>query len=174
MPILAILTAVRRYWKVGVFVALLLAIGVQTWRVSSLKADVETARDKTAATQAAFDTTVANYRAAAERARAADAANVARVKAEQDTITKEIVDDFQTRLADARARAERLRTAAAATDSSGGRDAPVPAPSAATGGTGQATGQGGLSGADALIATENSLQLMALIDWVEAQSRVEN
>jgi len=174
MPILAIWTTVRRYWKAGVFVALLLAIGVQTWRVSSLKADVESARNKTAATQAAFDVTVANYRLAAEQARATDAANVARVKTEQDTITKEIVDDYQTRLADARARAERLRTAATATHPSGGRDAPVPGTSATASGTGQAADQGGLSGANALIATEQALQLDALINWVEAQGRVEN
>ena len=59
--------------------------------------------------QAAFASTVANYRAAAEAARAADKAAAERVRAEQAAINQRSNHDLQTRLADARARADRLR-----------------------------------------------------------------
>src|SRR6266567_3120875 len=55
--------------------------------------------------QAAFATTVANYRAAADAARAADQAAAERVAAEQRTINERTANDFEARLADARARA---------------------------------------------------------------------
>ena len=59
--------------------------------------------------QAAFAGTVANYRAAAATARAADQANITRVAAEQRAINERTADDFEARLAAARAAADRLR-----------------------------------------------------------------
>ena len=59
--------------------------------------------------QAALAGTVANYRAAADAARAADRANAQRVEAAQAKINEEKSDEFETRLAVARAAAERLR-----------------------------------------------------------------
>ena len=56
--------------------------------------------------QSAFATTVAEYRAAAEAARAADLAAAQRVAAEQQAINQRSQNDLQARLADARARAE--------------------------------------------------------------------
>ena len=78
--------------------------------------------------QAAFATTVANYRAAADAARAADKANAERVAAEQRAINERISNDFEARLAAARAAAHRLRGEAdrAATHSGGRANAPVP------------------------------------------------
>jgi hypothetical protein len=77
--------------------------------------------------QAAFAKTVANYRAAAEAARKADAANAARVVAEQKTINERTSHDFEARIAAARATADRLRRqfSAAAANPSGGGTAPV-------------------------------------------------
>src|ERR1700760_1072052 len=57
--------------------------------------------------QAAFATTVANYRAAAGQALAADQANVDRVAADQRTINERTEHDFEVRLAAARADAAR-------------------------------------------------------------------
>ena len=59
--------------------------------------------------QATFATTVANYRAAADQARAADEANSRRVALEQRTITERTSYDYETRLAAARAAAQRLQ-----------------------------------------------------------------
>jgi hypothetical protein len=125
--------------------------------------------------QAAFAGTVANYRAAADAARAADAANAGRVKAEQDQINKEQSDEFEARIADARARALRLRleTDAAAANPGVGRTASVSRVPSASGGADQAAGEGRLPPADALIATEQAIQLDELIRWLAKQQAVD-
>jgi hypothetical protein len=125
--------------------------------------------------QSAFATTVADYRAAAEQARAADRAHAARVAADQLTINERTEHDLEARLASVRTRAERLRVQPeAATDSRPGRNASMPGPSAAAGGVAQAAGQDRLSAGDALTATEQAIQLDELIKWVKAQTAVDN
>ena len=129
--------------------------------------------------QAAFATTVANYRAAAEQARAADQANVARVTADQSAINERTANDYETRLAAARADAAniasgRLRQQSqAAADPGAGRNPPVPGLSAAPIGPDQAAGQDRLPASDALTATEQAIQLDELIKWVKAQAEVD-
>jgi hypothetical protein len=127
------------------------------------------------AEQAAFAQTVANYRAAAERARAADAANQRRVEGEQAQINQRSSHDFQTRLADARARyaAGVQRNPQGAADRGGRGAAPVPGLPAAAGGPAQAAGQDGLSTQDQLTATEQAIQLDELIKWVQRQHSVD-
>lgn len=122
-------------------------------------------------TQAAFDTTVANYRAAAEKARADDLANVARVKAEQEAITERITDEYQDRIASADARYERLRANAEAYRSSA-RESGVPDTSDAAC---RAYAGTGCEGLPALLkaAQDNTDQLLALQDWTRAQALVE-
>src|SRR3954465_776920 len=63
-------------------------------------------------TKAAFDQTVANYRAAADEAKRLDAANVARVTTEQTAITERTIDAYQSKLADSASRYDRLRAQA--------------------------------------------------------------
>ena len=123
--------------------------------------------------EAALAGTIANYRAAAEAARAADRAAAGRVAAEQRAINERTSDDFEARLAAARVAADRLREQArlAAADPRAGGTAPVSALSAAAGQSPQAAGQDGLS--DRLIATEQAIQLDELIKWVKAQSKVD-
>ena len=125
--------------------------------------------------QSARAQTVANYRAAAETARAADQANVARVAAAQRTISERTTHEFETRLADARARAQRLQLSqrTPATVGGGGRAAPVPAAGAAPRAAGGAAEEDGLSVADRLVATEQAIQLDELIKWVKAQAAVD-
>jgi hypothetical protein len=125
--------------------------------------------------RAALVGTVANYRAAAERARTADLAAAQRTAAEQRAINERTIDDYQARLADARARAQRLRvqTAATATDPGGSRAAPVPGLPAAPGRTAQSSGENGLPAEDALTATEQAIQLDELIKWVRAQHAID-
>jgi hypothetical protein len=129
--------------------------------------------------QAAFATTTANYRAAAETARAADQANSARVAAEQRAINQRSSDDYQTRLAAARAAAVRIGSGRlrldtdAAADTGAGGGASMPGVSAAAGGAAQAAAQDRLPQSDALTATEQAIQLDELIKWVRAQSQVQ-
>lgn len=125
--------------------------------------------------QGALAQTVANYRAAADIARAADAANVRRVAAQQRTISERTNHDFEARLADARARNQRLQLGPrpAATAGGGGRAAAVPAARAAPGAAGGAAEEDGFSVADRLTATEQAIQLDELIKWVKAQAAVD-
>ena len=123
--------------------------------------------------RAAFSATVANYRAAADQARRADAANAARVKTEQAAINQRSKHDYQSRIAAARAAGQRLRGQQSAAADPGGRPAaPVPGLPAAAGGAAQGAGDHRLSDQERLTATEQAIQLDALIDWVIAQSRV--
>jgi hypothetical protein len=126
--------------------------------------------------EAALAGTVANYRAAAEQARAADQANAERVHADQAKINEERSDEFEARLSAARAAAERLRsqTRQAAADSRGRPGAPVPGLSAAPGKPRQTAGEDGFSLSDRVTATEQAIQLDELIKWVTAQAKVDN
>lgn len=128
-----------------------------------------------AAEQSALAGTTANYRAAAEQARAADLANVQRVTAEQAAINERTSNDYEERLAAARFLARRLRgeAATAATDPGGRTGASVPGFPAAASRTAEAPAEDGLPQSDALIATEQALQLDELIKWVKAQAAVK-
>jgi hypothetical protein len=145
--------------------------GFKIWpfHIAGLKAELADARQRLADTQAAFDQTVANYRAAAEQARRADAANVARVKAEQAKINQETSDAYQSRLAATRAQLERLRSQVpqARADSGSGGGPAVPAVPTPT------------CGADAPTldpvtrAFDCAIQLDELIKWANRQAGIE-
>ena len=126
--------------------------------------------------QSARAQTVANYRAAAETARRADLANAGRVAAAQRNISERTTHDLETRLADARAHAARLQLAqrAPSTAQRRGRAAPVPAAGPASGQAGSAAQENGLPLPDALIATEQAIQLDELIKWVKAQAAIDS
>ena len=123
--------------------------------------------------QAAFATTVANARAAADQARAADQANATRVAAEQTQISRRTANDFEIRLATVRADAERLRNEPQAAADSGARGSPpMPRLPAAAARPAQGTSENRLPQPDALTATEQAIQLDELIKWVKAQAAV--
>jgi hypothetical protein len=127
------------------------------------------------AERATHAATVANYRAAAEQARQADAANAARVKGEQAAINERTAHDYQSRIAAARAAAERLRRHAGAQADPRDRGAtPVPGLSAAAEGSAEGAGEDRLPEPDALIATEQAIQLDELIKWVRRQHAIDN
>ena len=157
----------------GTVAALLLALLIHdrnSWK------DTATLRqEQLVAERNAHKGTVANYRAAAERARRDDAENLARVKASQAAINERTVDEFENRIAVARARAGELRQQAgrAAADSRSGGSPPVRAIPASAQGSPEAAGQDRLPDSDALIATEQAIQLDELIKWVRRQAEVE-
>jgi hypothetical protein len=125
--------------------------------------------------QAAFAGTVANYRAAADHARASDQANATRVATAQRTINERTSHDFEARLAAARATAERLRLAAQTPAHPRARGSTsVPTLSAPASIAAQAAHQDGLPPTDALTATEQAIQLDELIKWTRAQATVDN
>jgi hypothetical protein len=122
----------------------------------------------------AFGQTVLNYRAAAEKARAADKANADRVLAEQRAINERRAHDYEARLADARARAaERVRNGQTGAHPGGPGAAPVPGPNPTTGGPNGPAAEAGLPPDDALIATEQAIQLDELERWVRETLKID-
>jgi hypothetical protein len=165
----------------GIVASLALAIllGIQKGETRHWKKQSGQYEQLYAGERAAFAGTVANYRAAAEAARAADKAAAEQVAAEQRAINERTSHDYEARIADARAAAERLRKSTeAAADPRSRRAAPVPGLSAAPGEPRQAAGQNGLS-VDAqdldwrLTATEQAIQLDELIKWVKRQATID-
>lgn len=141
----------------------------------SARSQRDTARKELADTRAAIA-------AAAQAAALAQTANLARVKAAQDRISERIADDYQDRIAAVRVRADdlarRLRKPAQAAASGTGSTG-LPGPGAASGRAATAAPGAGLPAASAeltlaerLVATEQAVQLDALIDWVIAQAAV--
>lgn len=125
--------------------------------------------------EAALAGTIANVRAAAAAAEAADRAHIARVESAQASISERSTDALEFRLSDARARAQRLRdeTGSAATAPGGGAAAIVPGLASRAPGAAEAARKTGFPVPDALIATEQAIQLDELIKWVRAQGAVD-
>lgn len=174
----------RRFWW-AIPVGLLMISNV------ALRHRLSEARGAVSAERAAHATTITNMQAARAEAARLDATNMVRVQAEQAAINRSIEDDYQVHIAALRARFERLRANSAARGG-GGRGATMSGISDTTSGADGAAGQdrlsagltpstasrspspdgGGLSDDDALIASEQALQLEALQAWVRAQSAV--
>ena len=170
-----ILRALNWQGIAGIGVAIVLVVMVTVQKLESVRWRKQSERTEQLyrQEQAAFAVTVANARAAADAAHAADRANATRVAAQQDAINERISDDFEARLADARARANRLRSNAQGAADPGARpDASVPGLPASAGNDAQGAGENRLPSADALIATEQAIQLDELINWVRAQHAV--
>tara|TARA_R110002072_G_scaffold38314_4_gene110924 strand:+ start:30130 stop:30753 length:624 start_codon:yes stop_codon:yes gene_type:complete len=163
--------------------------GLRVWPVSIegwiATADrFETERD---AEREAHRTTKGNYRAAQFDAAMKEADRLKRVAQQQKDITDAIETDYHARLADARARAEQLRqelrSGAGAAGAS--RDLAVPGVPGAAGGSDAAAEDQRLPASGSfdrgpaeqlerdLVATQQAIQLDALIDWVERQVAVD-
>ena len=138
------------------------------------KSAAELRQQQVLAEKAAHSATAANYRAAAAQAREADAANSARVRAEQARINERTAHDFESRIAAARAASDRLRSHAAASgaDPGAGGTADLPRLSASAGSPVETARHDGLPDTERLIATEQAIQLDELIKWVRRQHEV--
>lgn len=170
LPNISIATAA----KLGLSLVAALALALLVHDRNHWKRLAASRQQQLAETKAAFDQTVANYRAAADQARKADAANAARVKAEQAHINERTADDYQTRIAAARDAYRRLLAdAGSAADRGGGGAAPVPGVPAAARGPAETAAEDGLPADDRELATEQAIQLDELIKWVRAQAGVD-
>jgi len=160
---------------VGVALALLAMLLVQKFETRHWRKQSGQYEQLYRSEQGAGALTIANYRAAAEAARAADRAAGERTRVEQLAINERTSNDFQARLAAARRDAQRLRDGAgpAATDPCARGTASVPGLPAPACGADQPAGQDRLSPGDSLIATEQAIQLDELIHWIERQHAVD-
>ena len=159
----AVLSLVTRYPLQCALVVALVACA-WLWRANSHL------RDGIKAERAAHAQTVANFRKAQTEAEAKQQANLVRVAKAQEEITDETVTDYRARLADLHARYDRLRTKG---NRSASGNAGMPAVSDTASRVDEAPGENGLPAPDALIASEQALQLDALINWVKGQSKVD-
>lgn len=165
----AIVAAVRRFWWVLPLAALLAWALILRAEKASLASDL-------LAEQNAHKASIASWDAAVKTAQLLDMENKRFVEERQAEESERIVHDYEARIADARARAAAsVRAQAAAADQGGRGSAPVPGLPDPARRADAATCEAGLpalGAADALIATEQAIQLDALIDWVGAQSRI--
>jgi hypothetical protein len=162
---------------------LVLAIGiagVQTLRIDGgplmgrgLMAELAQARQDAKTQFDAHVQTIRQYRAAQVAAAAADRARLARVSTDQERISDDVSQDYTRRLADLRARYERLRSEAPAGTGSAASGQPVPGISAPAGGAAAPAGGDGFSLGRRLTASEQALQLDALIGWAERQHGID-
>lgn len=147
-------------------------------RCLSLSADLRTARSDVLAERNAHSASGANWRAATATARLLDMQNKQLTEELQAAETRRISDDYEARLSDARARAAAigLRDQGTAADPGvGGKPAVSGVPDPARGADAAACEDrlpAALSTPDALIATEQAIQLDELINWVAAMAAV--
>jgi hypothetical protein len=162
------LTLLRRFWPAIPIIGLAVALMLTRNTLGNVKHD----RD---AWKAAHAQLQSDTRGKTAEAKAADAANVIRVERAQSSVSQETDRDYQAQLAALRRRydALRLRTGAAQANPGGGGGAPMPGVPSPAGRADAAAAQDGLPPEDALIASEQALQLEALQSWVRGQAAVE-
>lgn len=164
------LPAWTRFWWI------LPIAGLLAWAMVE-RAGKHAAQADLSAEQAAHAGTIANYTTATAAARAMDLENKHLTERLQEAESRRISDAYDARLADARARAAaaRVRSGGGQADPGGGGGAAVSGVSGAARGADAAACEAGLPAfgpGDALIATEQAIQLDELINWVAAQQRL--
>lgn len=152
--------------------------GLKIWPISitGLESKLDTRTAERDAEISAHRQTKNAYRDAQAAAARLEAERITRVRAEQQEITDDVTQDYRRRLADARAAAERLRREALrARDGTAGTAGGIAMPAASDPASraDQAPDDRRLSITERLIATEQALQLNALIDWVTRQNSVD-
>jgi len=164
-----------RFWREGIIALLVLACAAQLLRVRGLKSDLQESRQHTRDEKAAHKLTIANVMAAAEKARADDAAHARRVERDQTNVSEEVSRDYQEQLVDLRRRydALRVRPGKTAADPGGAAGETMPGLPGSSARSDGAAGQDGLLAEDALAASEIALRLKALQDWIAGQLGVE-
>jgi hypothetical protein len=162
-----ILAPLLKYLTGGLaFLALLLGLALHVERRHSakLQTQIEHLTDLRAIDRA-------NFERAAAKAEAANKAQVARIKADQQKITSEVSHDYQADLARLRAElAVRLRRSSPA-DPGRAQNSGTGDPGTTAGGP-DAEARVCISTQDYVLGAEHELQLDRLIDWNERQSRV--
>ncbi len=155
----------------AIALAALIAIGVQSFRLDRAVDQRDAARSLAAAERAAHEQTISNYRAAALQFALTAAANLTRVAAERDAISKRKVDELETARVAADGRYRRLLESAAEADRRGAGDADLSAIADATCRAYAGTGCHELP-ARLKAAQDNTDQLLALQGWAREQMAI--
>lgn len=184
-PLRALWRWLWRDWRHPPLLALALSTAAYMFVINPrLTADLEKGRSALAAEIEAHNGTIADFWLASRQAETRQIENKARVATQQAAITERIEHDYQTRLSALRARhhelaravasnaSGRLRAGATKVDPGAPRAAGLPGTGTAASSADEAPGDHGLSLGQRLIASEQALQLDALIDWTLAQAAV--
>ena len=155
---------------IALTVAFAALMGVQVHKTRAAQHELAATNAKLVTAQQ----TIINYQQAAEKARQADAQNRARAEAEQQAVVERTKEDYEARIARARTDAQRLRDQLARPANPG---SPGAAPVSDHRGAGPsspgASEDHGLSIDERLIATEQAIQLDALISYVNGILKVD-
>ena len=189
-PIVAVLEPLGRWliadWRNGPLVVFGALFVAHVFLLDPhLRGERDEARAQFVAEKKAHDQTIADFVEASHEAERRQAANVERVQAEQVDITERIEHDYETRVADLRARAgalaERLRNPATVDPGASG-EAGLPGSGTTARGLAETAGDHRLSASgfacdpltleQRLIASEQAVQLDALISWNIEQAAV--
>ena len=149
----------------GLSAALLLVIGILWISLGAEKRHAAKVETRLAQTQAAFDATVADYRAKAAQAKADDLANKARIEAAQTQRTEVSSHDYEALRARYAAALERLRAGAAQADPGSRGNPPVPGPAGAAGPAPSAGAGAFVSQADLAVCSENTAKAETWLSW---------
>lgn len=163
---MAYLALLRRFWWAIPILGLSIALMVTRGTLADAKRQV-------AAERSAHVGTIKNYMLAASQREASDLKNVVRVGGEATAISERTTDEYEKRIAALRADfAERVRRATGSYPGGpGGTN--LPGLSNASIGTDESTCEAKLPGRDALIASEQAEQLVALQAWVKRVAQID-
>jgi len=168
--------ALVRHWRDATILGLVAAIALIWLAKTAAERRGERLDARLAEMQILIERERDQVRARTAIARAEDAARAARIERDQSRISEEVSNAYQAQLADLRRRYDAVRlhaAGAAAAASGGGGIAPMPRLSDAADRIDGAAAQDRLPPEDALIASEQALQLKALQDWVRDQQGIE-
>lgn len=187
-PLKSLWNWVTEDWRNGPLLVASLAFAVNAFViVPRVRADLARAEQTAVREKNAHDQTIERFRAATEAATQRNRNNILRIRTEQAVETGRIVDGYETRLAAARSRAAELDrvhrpAGAAGADTGSAREGGAPRLSRTATRADEAAADHRLPAegptvtltlSEALIATEQAIQLDALIDWVEAQAAID-
>lgn len=167
MTLTAALGLLKRFWwsipMAVLFIALL-----------ATRSTLKDEKISKAALQASFDQTVAGYRTAAAERKASDYQNLERVKVEGAAINERTVDEYTDRIAALRGEfAERVRAIQARAYPGGDDRAGVSGVPDGPSGTDARACEAEFPLEDALIASEQAEQLIALQKWVRETAAID-
>ena len=165
--------AILRFWREAAIGALVIVAGLLWLNGKAGSARAAKWQTRSIETQAAFDQTVANYRAAAKQAQDLQTARNATIERDQNAVSLSTLEDYRKRLADLQSRyAGLVRAGTPKANSSPANAGGVPQVPAVPGGVDGSPARIGITAEQALLAEQIRLQLIALQSFVSRQQSI--
>lgn len=146
----------------GLSVVLLIAVGVLWLSLGATQRKLEKCRNDKAAVTASYLQFQEDVKAKTEFARQQDAANKARVEADQSRIAMENDSEIRARIA---AAVDRVRRGAAANDRGGGGNQAMPGATEAASNPARTSPNALMDATDGIVCSENTVKAEGWQDW---------